>query len=426
MKTNLVNLGNGVEGLYVEDSRFKTTLVSFSFFMPICEDTAADNALVPFLLTTSCEECPSFKELNIRLAKLYGAKISASVSKVGDCQLLKMSVSCINDRFALNGEKIVSSATGLLASMIFNPQLCGEAFLASEVEREKRLMKERILGEINEKRLYARNQLLSLMFRDDDYKTERYGSMEALDKTTPESLFYAWERMLRSAFVRVQIFGENYPETIFDAVKSAFQAINRENITDVSNVRPYVASDYIESEENLDVTQGKLVLGFSSNFRGDSKSVIPMTVMVDIFGGGPYSKLFNNVREKLSLCYYCAAAYGRQKGYMMVDSGVEAANADKAKSAILKELEDMKQGKITDEELEYSKVSIKDSLKSSLDSQGALDTWFCLRVPDGDIMTPYELIKIVDGVTIQDVICAANGTELTTVYRLMPKKEANQ
>ncbi len=426
MKTNLVNLGDGVEGLYVEDSRFKTTLVSFSFFLPLKEDTAADNALIPFLLTTSCEECPSFKELNIRLAKLYGAKISASVSKVGDCQLLKMSVACLNDRFALNGEKIVSEATGLLAAMIFNPQLCGEAFLTDEVEREKRLMKERILGEINEKRLYARNQLLSLMFRDDDYKTERYGSMEALDKTTPESLFLAWERMLRSAFVRVQIFGETYPETIFDAVKSAFQAIKRENITDVSKVRPYVPSGYIEEEENLDVTQGKLVLGFSSNFRGDSKSVIPMTVMVDIFGGGPYSKLFNNVREKLSLCYYCAASYGRQKGYMMVDSGVEASNADKAMSAILEELNNIKLGNITNEELEYSKVSIKDSLKSSLDSQGALDTWFCLRVPDGDIMTPDELIEIVDSVTAEDVIYAANGTELTTVYRLMPKKEADQ
>lgn len=423
MRTQLTKLGNGVEGLFVEDSRFKTTLVSFSFFLPLSEKEAAQYALLPFLLTTSCEEYPSFRELNLRLSELYGAKLSASVLKVGDCQQLKIAVSCINDSFALNCESVVAEATELLVSMVFAPSLCGESFKKSDVEREKRLMRERIFGEINEKRLYARKQLISTMFRGNAYATERYGSVEALNETTPQSLFAAWERMLRSAFVRVQVFSDKYPKAIFSGIEKAFSAINRDHITDVTSVRKYTPSEYIDTEENMDIAQGKLVMGFSVDMCGSTRETLPLTVMTDLFGGGPYSKLFTNVREKLSLCYYCASAANRQKGYLLVDSGVEANNAEKAKDAILKELEEIKNGNFSAADLEYSKAGIKDSLKSSLDSQGALDNYFSVRVSEEEITPPDALVDEIDSVTSEDVIAVANGIKLTTVYRLMPKRE---
>ena len=171
------------------------------------------------------------------------------------------------------------------------------------------------------------------------------------------------------------------------------------------------------------VKQGKLVMGFSADMWGDDDNTLPLMVMPDIFGGGPYSKLFSNVREKMSLCYYCSASTVRQKGLVTVDSGVEAENADKAKREILNQLDAVKNGEFTDFEYEASLKSIRDSLNSYNDSQVTLDTWYALKANNKNLYSPEEIGEKISAITREDIINAAKGIKLHTVYKLLPKEE---
>ncbi len=423
MDYKYIELGEGVDGLFVQDDRFNTTLVTFHFYLPLSEATAAKNALLPFILSSCSKEYSDFSKLNFKLASLYGAKLSAGVSKVGDFQMLSIGVSCIKDKFAFAGESVVTEATSLLASLIFAPSLNGCAFTEEDTLREKRLMRDRILGELSEKRIYARQQAIREMFEGDSFATDRYGTLASLDNVTPEDLFGAWENLLRSAYVRVQVFSDVYPASVFTGVKKAFSAIKRQDITDFSLNRPYYEKPVKRYDEHMDIAQGKLVMGFCAGDHGNSAETIPLTVMVDLFGGGPYSKLFSNVREKMSLCYYCSASVNRSKGFIIVESGVEADNAERAEQAILAQLDDMKAGKFSDTDIEYSKAGIKDSLRASLDSPSAMDRWFSQNISGDKIITPDELIEKLDSITADDIRLSAQKASLTTVYRLLPKEE---
>lgn len=416
------DLCEGVEGLYVEDSRFNTTLVSFNFYMPLKSEDYADYALLPYLLSSCGEEYPTFRELNTRLGNLYGATIIAGAYKYIDYQRISISISVLNDRFSLCGEQVVASAANLLASLIFAPSLEGERFKSADVERERAQMLDRIRGEINNKRGYARSQTLSLMFGDDPFGMPRYGKEEDMLRVSGESLFSAWSKMLREAYVQVSVVGERFPDDVFSAAASAFSAIKRENIT---KFRGYNLPRFADKQtvcERMDVKQGKLVMGFSLGRADCEEKMADVMVMADIFGGGPYSRLFTNVREKLSLCYYCACAAVKSKGVMLVDSGVKAENAEKAQKEILAQLEIMKKGEFGNEQFESSIRSLCDSIKSRNDCQESIFSWYATRVFDDSLKSPEDLIEAVCAVTKEDVMRAAQNVSLHTVYSLMPQE----
>ena len=174
--------------------------------------------------------------------------------------------------------------------------------------------------------------------------------------------------------------------------------------------------------ERMDLSQGKLCLGFSCDLHGDDQKSAPLAVMSDIFGGGPYSKLFSNVREKMSLCYYCSASSVKAKGLIMVDSGVEKENAETAQSEILNQLEIMKKGEFSDAEFDSSIKSITDSLNSYNDSQGLLDVWYSVKIFKDKLLSPEDTVKLICSVTRDDVVRAAKGVNLHTVYKLLPKE----
>ena len=178
-----------------------------------------------------------------------------------------------------------------------------------------------------------------------------------------------------------------------------------------------------EVAERMAVKQGKLVMGFSSDMCGDDDASLPLMVATDIFGGGPYSRLFANVREKMSLCYYCSASTIRQKGLVTVDSGVEAENAEKAQKEILAQLDAVKKGEFTDFEFEASLKSLRDSLNSYNDSQVLLDTWYALKAGNRTLYSPEEIADKIAEITREDIVNAAKGIKLHTVYKLLPKEE---
>ncbi len=423
MSNKVIALSDGVEGLFIQNHRFNTTSVSFNFYLPMQKSTVADNALLPFILTSCSKDYPDFTALNLKLNKLYGARLDSSCEKYGDCQLLRMTVSVIDDKFSFDSDSLCLQASQLLLNLIFSPNTENGAFMENDVAREKRKAIEHIKGEIAEKRIYAKNRMISEMFSGTPYGIPKCGTVSDVEKVTAKSLYSAWENMLKTAFIRVHVVGSAVPQGLFESVKERFEGISRQNITDCKICKPAEKTKKVNTVfEKMDVKQGKIVMGFSSDMYGDDDLSLPLMVMCDIFGGGPYSRLFTNVREKMSLCYYCAASSVRYKGLLTVDSGVEVENAQKAIDEILNQLEIMKNGEFSSDEFQSSIKSICDSLKTYYDSQNSLDLWYALKVNNQNLYSPEDIIEKIKNITKEDVIYAAKGVNLHTVYKLLPKE----
>ena len=414
---------NGTEILFLPGNSFTTTLVSFNFYMPLNKETVSQYALLPEIMVTCSKDYPDYLKLNYKLSSLYGADVVASSSKVGNCICIKFTVSSINDKYAFDGQKVTKESIDLLLSLIFRPKTENNAFLSEDLKREKRKLIDRIKGEVNEKRTFARNRLTSEMFEDDPFGLYKLGDIQTVSDLSGEDLFEAWNNMLSCGYLKIHVIGEEMPEGLKEGIIKELSAFNRENVTDIYEVTPLKErSEVKEVTDYFDVAQGKLVMGFSCP-AGDDDSSLDVMLMNDIFGGGPYARLFTNVREKMSLCYYCSSQAVRNKGFMMVDSGVEKENAEKAKEAILGQLEIMKKGEFSDFEFSSAIKSIKDSLRSYNDSQNGLDVWYTLKAINKNVYSPEEISEKIEKITRQDVIDAANRVKLNTVYMLLPKEK---
>lgn len=422
MPQQITKLAEGVEALFLPGDSFNTTLVSFNFYMPLKKETVAKNALLPELIATCSKEYPDYLKLNYRLTSLYGAEVVASASKVGNCICIKFTVSSINDRFAFEKEKVMEESVNLLLSLIFRPKAENGAFAEEDLKREKRKLIDRIKGELNDKRTFARNRLVSEMMEDDPYGLYKLGEAEAVAAVTGEELYEAWKEMLTTGYLRIHVIGEEIPDGLYENVKKELSAFERKNITDIYSVTALKEREEVKRvTDRMEVAQGKLVMGFSCP-AGDDDSSLDVMLMNDIFGGGPYSRLFTNVREKMSLCYYCSSQAVRNKGFMMVDSGVEKDNAEKAQKAILAQLEVMKNGDFSDFEFSSAVKSIKDSLRSYKDSQNGLDVWYTIKAVNKTVYSPEEISERIESIGRQDVINAARRVKINTVYMLMPEE----
>ncbi|MBQ1988934.1 MAG: insulinase family protein [Clostridia bacterium] len=424
MAEKIISLAEGAEGLFIKTDRFNTTLISFNFYLPLKRETVADYALLPFMLTSCSKKYPDFSQLNYKLSKLYGARLDASAEKYGDYQLLKMTISVINDKFSLDDESLVNRACDMLLRLIFEPNTENGEFFEKDLAREKRKAIEHIKGEISEKRIYAKNRLIEEIFAGEVYGTPKCGSIEDVEKISGASLYKAWENMLHKAFIRVHVIGSAVPQGFFENIEEKFSSLERKDIINCYGSIPTPETDAPKTViEEMDVKQGKLCLGFSSELYGNDDNTLPLMIMTDIFGGGPYSRLFSNVREKMSLCYYCSASSIRQKGLVTVESGIETENAEKAEKEILNQLEIVKKGEFGDFEFESSIKSICDSLSSYNDSQTAIDTWYTMKVNNTNLYSPEDIAERIRMITREDVVNAASGVKLNTVYKLLPRGE---
>ncbi len=424
MSAKIYRLSDGVEGLFIKNERFNTTSVSFNFYLPLKRETAAAYALLPFIMTTCGEKYPDFSVLNYKLNRLYGAQLDAAAEKLGDYQLLKMRISVINDKYTFESESLIKQACEMLLSLIFEPKAENGAFAADDLAREKRKAIEHIKGEISEKRIYAKNRLIEEMFKGDAYGVPKCGTADDVEAVTGETLYSAWKDLLKKAFIRIQVIGAALPQRLFEDIAERFDGIKRDDITDCKiNSAAKERETPVSVTEKMDVKQGKLVMGFSSRMSGDDDVSLPVMIMTDIFGGGPYSRLFSNVREKMSLCYYCSASAVRQKGLITVESGVEKENAEKAEKAIISQLDIVKNGEFSDFEFNSSLKSICDSLNTYNDSQVSLDTWYALKANNSTLYSPEDIAERIKQITREDVVNAAKGVKLHTVYRLLPKEE---
>ncbi len=416
-------LSDGVIGNFIPTTRFKTARLSVSFYVPMREDTASAYALLPFILTGCGKEYPTSRIISRHLDNLYNAALACECTKMGDLQLLSVSITCMENKYALDGSDIILKCANMLSSLIFNP-LCDEGgFEEQNFEKEKRLMLERIDSEINNKRSYALSRCVAEVCKGEPCSIPRYGSRQGQVELTRGELYAAWETLLRTAYVRIGYLASEENEKVFDILGKAFSDLDRK-VVNINNPIVSPAKETVsEIHDRMPVKQGKLVLGFRTNIHGGDKDTYKVMVTTDLFGGGPYSRLFDNVREKMSLCYYCAARANRGKGYMTVDSGVEFDNMDKTHNEILNQLDIVCKGEFDNEALAASKRALCDTFRGAEDSQPLIDRWHADRLFVADAPSPDEVATLINSVTKEDVIETAKTFKLDTVYRLLGQEE---
>ena len=279
-------------------------------------------------------------------------------------------------------------------------------------------MIESIESSINDKRKYAISQMYSHMCADEPFGVEAGGTLETAQNATAKQVAEYWQNMLRTAPVTIAVVSNESPAPIYEKILESFSKIQRAPIP----VQPTFAfnkpTDVKEYEEEMQLAQGKLVMGFRANVSSIVQDNLAFRVMCDIFGGAPYSKLFTVVREKMSLCYYCASRIQSQKGFVCVDCGVDAKNIEAAKEGILAQLEAMKQGDFDQSVIDASLLSMADGAASVTDTPASIESWYLLRLFDKYPLDPDAFIHNLSTVTKESIAEAAQSVTLDTVYVL--------
>jgi Predicted Zn-dependent peptidases len=417
-------IGQGVHFSSISDPKFKHNRISVNFILPLARDEVADNAVVPFLLRKGCKSLPDFTSLNARLAELYGAVLDANVSKYNGYQILEVGIDCLDNRYALAGEDLVGECADLLAEVIFDPKLTADGlFDAADVELEKQYILDTIAAEINDKRSYALAQCIAAMCEGEAVAVRSYGYPETAQAITPQSATGALRRMMDTARVEILFTGSGDAQRAKGVFAGRFGGLLRQPVdTTLIQLRDKAAQTK-DATEQLDLNQAKLVMGLRCAGIEEKADADAYRLFSAMLGGTPFSKCFLNVREKLGLCYYCAARFDPSNRLMLIDSGVEFENIQKARSEILRQLEAMQRGDFTDEEVHNTKLLMKNSILTATDRLASIESWYLTQILRGRDVSPRQDMQDIDLVSREAIMKAANGVTLDTVYLLTGKGE---
>ena len=426
MEEKRTQLFPGVWLRTVHTDKFKSAYLSLTLLAPLEEESASLNALLPRVLRRGTQTHPDMESMSAALDELYGGAIEPVVRKKGETQCVGFLASFLDDAYALDGEDILSGAAALLGELLLRPLTRDGVFDPDYVEGEKANLIDELRGQINDKRIYATRRLTQIMCRGEGFGVDKLGDEGRAAAITPESLWAQYEKLLRQAQIEVYYCGSAAPERVERALSQALAAlpVNGEREEPACEVRIHAEPEPRVVEEAMDVSQGKLAMGWRTGGITVWEEDCPaLAVCSAVFGGTSMSKLFMNVRERLSLCYYASSALEKQKGLMIVSSGIEFKNYETAKSEILTQLEDVKAGKIGDDELEGARRILINNHLSMEDDQARLEEFWLGQAVAGTERTPKELAARVETVTREQVAAAARKLELDTVYFLKGKEQ---
>ncbi len=411
-------IADGIHFSTIINKRLKTNSIAVYLLTELAEETAALNAVIPTVLASTNAKYQTFTELNRKHDSLYGSGITSYYSKYGDTQNLMLSASCINDRYSFDGEKITAELAAILADCLTDPNLEGEAFQKKNFALKKQELLDAIDAEINEKRSYAFKRANFNIYKGEPAAVPTSGSKERAEQITAYSAYEQYKKLLKTAQIEILFVGAEPNDSCKKVLTESLLKIDRDYGGDNSSNLSSLKSEVCRVTEPHDVAQSKMVMAFKTGY----ENIAVMRLMNAVYGGSPISKLFMNVREKLSLCYYCSSGYNDRKGVLYVDSGVEHANAKKAEAEILNQLEAMKKGDFTDDEFENARRTMLNGIKGVSDNANDIGNWYFQRIYSGDIFTPEEYIERLKKVTREEVIAAANSLRLDTVYVLTGKE----
>ena len=419
----------GVFLSHLRSEKFKTACMSVSLLTQLKRETAAMNALLPSVLRRGTTRYPDMEQLSRRLDELYGAAIEPVVRRVGEVHCLGFFASFPEPAFLPGGVDLLGEMSALMAELLLAPATRGGLLLPQYVDSEKEKLLDLIRSRVNEKRSYAVQRCLEEMCCYEDFAVSRFGDIPEAEAIHYKKLSRYYRELLRKSPVELFYCGQAKLEEVEDALRDAFAGMPRGELD--FDIGTEIRMNAVEAEpryfeEHMDVTQGKLVLGFRLGECMEEPDRAAIHVFNAVYGSGATSKLFLNVREKLSLCYYASSAVILRKGLMIVSSGISFENFDPAKTEILAQLDAVKNGDITDDELLWAKRSVASDLRASLDSQGELEGYWLSQAVDGADYSPLELAELVENVTKEDVMAVARSVELDMVYFLCGTDEEEE
>lgn len=415
-----INLGKGINLTLIPEKKFKSNLVSIYIQRLLDRDEVTKNALLPAIIKSGSEKYQSAKELAAHQDDLYGVSIGADASKRGETQVVTFKIISTDEEYL--DEKIFKSVVEFLDEVVNHPLVIDGGFKEEYVEIEKQSLRNRIESIINDKGRYAIERAREEMFKDERYGISDLGYLEDIDKINGKNLYDHYKNIMKTSPIDIVVEGSFNEEEIVNIIKNSFN-LERENILDIPRADFSKKVEEIKViDEEMDITQGKLVMGYRCNLDyKDEHKYYSLFVASNVLGGGPHSKLFVNVREKESLCYYIYSSLEKYKTSIFIASGIEADKYDKTVSLIKEQLDILKSGSISEEELLNSKSAIISSLKSIKDSIGGASDFYFSQSMGQTNSTVEEIIEIVDKVNVEDIVDVVKNMELDTVYFLSNK-----
>ena len=413
-----IRISDGITLNLIETDRFKTNYLSFNFITPLSKESVSYNALVPQVLIRGTKYHKDLAQIKNALDDLYAAAVEGRVYKRGDNQVCGMNASWLNDRFSIDGTKITDGVLDIVDELLFEPYTENGVFSEKYVESEKRILIDDIRAIINNKTSYAIRRCQQEMCKNELFGIGEYGDEESVNKINAQDLYKAYERLISQARVEIFYVGSDDKQKLCDRISKMFEGVKREYKAPAKSTVVRTVESVNEITEKCPVAQGKLSLGFRTCTVLGEEDYKALPVFMEMYGNSPVSKLFMNVREKLSLCYYCRAIPEGTKGVMIVTSGIEVANKQKAQDEILAQLEAVRNGQFTDEELETAKKSLKNAYNELYDSPASLEGWYLTRRIADLSDTTESVCESFMSVTKEDVIKVSRKILLDTIYFL--------
>ena len=399
------------------DTRFKQGCLSFQLVRQMRAGEAAHNALLPSVLLRGTRNCPDLRSITEHLDELYGASVSPLVRRVGDYQTTGLYCGFMDDRFALPGDKVLEPMLRFLEELLLDSPLEDGAFLSAFVESEKKNLIATIESELNDKRAYSMNRLLRILCREDTFGIPRLGEAEDVAQITPESLSSHYRSILKTSPIEIFYVGSAEAGQVAELLMPLLNRLERE----LMPLEPQTAFHPCERKdevERMDVTQGKLCMGFVTPITNRQEDFAAMQLLNVIYGSGMTSKLFVNVREKMSLCYSIGSGYYGTKGILVVSAGIDFDKEQLTRDEVLRQLNICREGGITEQELRSAKEALLSSLRGTHDSPGAIEGFYATSALSGLVFSHGEYMEAVEKVTVSDVVACANSLELHTTYFL--------
>ncbi|GLB59281.1 EF-P 5-aminopentanol modification-associated protein YfmF [Cytobacillus sp. NCCP-133] len=405
----------------VKTEKYKTNTLVWKMKAPLNKETVTIRSLLPHVLQSNSASYPSTGKLRSSLDELYGATLFVDLAKKGEYHVITMSVEIANEKFLSDNTPLLKKAFQFLSEILTKPNVQGIAFEKETVAKEKRTLKQRIQSVYDDKMRYSNFRLVQEMCKGEPYELHVHGDKEDVDPITPESLYQYYQTALSEDELDLYVIGDVNEA---DAESYAGELLSFEERTPkTSEPRPGSSkNDVNEVREEQDVKQGKLNIGYRTNVVYGDPDYYALQVFNGIFGGFSHSKLFLNVREKASLAYYVASRLESHKGLMMVMSGIDNKNYDQAVNIIKEQLEAMKNGDFTEQEIDQTQAVIKNQLLETVDTARGIVEVLYHNVVSGKDITLQTWMEEMDKVTSEEIAEVAKKVSLDTVYFLTGKE----
>ena len=413
----------GIKLHLIQTEKFKTNLIAIFLSLPITRENVTKNSLVTAVLRRGSKNMPTLAQINQELEEMYGASFDNGLDKTGDNHILKFYLESINDNFIpQKDENMLKKSIEKLLEIAFNPLIENGKFKEEYVNQEKENIKRIIEGKSDNKARYAFDRCIEEMYKDKPYGLYKYGYIEDLDSIDAQNLYEYYQKMISECKIDIFVSG-NIDEDTSKLVEED------ENIKKLQERNPKYIIDKLEEKpkeqekeviEEMDVTQGKIVIGLDVNLENEDQKYDTLLYNA-ILGGTANSKMFQEVREKASLAYSAGSSYVRYKSNIFIKCGIEIKNYEKAMKIIRKQLEDMQSGNFTKDDIANAKKGIISSIKSIDDEQDTEITYFFGQELTNNKISLDEYISKIEKITKEDIIKIANSITINTIYLLRDK-----